>query len=173
MQAGSLYYHFDNREHLVAEVLRLGIESAWAIVDDALAHAPPAATPLDRLELAIRAHAYAVLEMSDYAAANSRIFPTTTEPVREEHYSHQQRYGEFFHTLFTAAVASGQLREELDLPVIRMLLFGAMNWSAEWYRPGRGRAADHVIEQLVLMALGGLVTENHRHRYAPSGATAG
>jgi AcrR family transcriptional regulator len=30
MKTGSLYYHFDSREDLVAEVLRLGIDGAWA-----------------------------------------------------------------------------------------------------------------------------------------------
>ena len=32
MQTGSLYYHFDGREDLVAEILRLGVKTAWSHV---------------------------------------------------------------------------------------------------------------------------------------------
>ena len=34
MQTGSLYYHFDGREDLVAEILRLGVETSWQHVRD-------------------------------------------------------------------------------------------------------------------------------------------
>lgn len=166
MQAGSLYYHFDSRESLVEEVLRLGLEAAWAQVRDALAALPADATPLDRLETAIRAHAAAVLETSDYAAANSRIFSTASAAVHDRHYVLQRRYGEYFHDLLDDAVESGQLRPDLDLPVVRMLLFGAMNWTAEWYRPDSGRPPQLVIDQLVRLVLDGLVLPTATRRPA-------
>ena len=56
MQTGSLYYHFDFREDLVAEILRLGIETSWQHVRDAVDALPAGATPLERLAAAIRAH---------------------------------------------------------------------------------------------------------------------
>jgi AcrR family transcriptional regulator len=36
MKTGSLYYHFDSREDLVAEVLALGIDGSWDQVASAL-----------------------------------------------------------------------------------------------------------------------------------------
>src|SRR5678816_4156304 len=56
MQTGSLYYHFDGREDLVAEILRLGVKTAWSHVRAAVDALPPSATPLDRLAAAVRAH---------------------------------------------------------------------------------------------------------------------
>src|SRR5215218_9782486 len=41
MQTGSLYYHFDGREDLVAEILRLGVETSWQHVRDAVDGLPP------------------------------------------------------------------------------------------------------------------------------------
>ncbi len=156
IQTGSLYYHFDGREALVEEILHLGVELAWEHVEKELAGAPADATPGDRFAIAIAAHAAAVLEISDYTAANSRIFSMASEEVRSRHYGLQQRYGQFFHELLTAAVDSGELRSDIDPGVVRMLLFGAMNWAAEWYRPGRGRTPQEVIDQLLAMVTDGL-----------------
>jgi AcrR family transcriptional regulator len=157
IQTGSLYYHFDSREALVEEVLRLGVQMAWAHVSEALAVLPPDATALTRLETAIRAHAAAVLEISNYTSANARIFGQAPPEVRGRHFADQQAYGAYWNDLLEAAVRSGQLRHDLDLYVVRMLLFGAMNWAAEWYRPDRGRPAILVAEHVVTVVLRGMV----------------
>ena len=79
--------------------------------------------------------------------------------TRERHYVLQRQYGDFFQDLLDAAVRSGELRSGLDLGVVRMLLFGAMNWTAEWYRPDSGRGPQVVIDQLVTVVLDGLRSE--------------
>lgn len=157
IQTGSLYYHFDSREALVEEVLRLGVQMAWAHVREALVALPADATALTRLETAIRAHAAAVLEISNYTSANARIFGQAPPEVRRRHFADQQAYGAYWNELLEAAVRSGELRPDLDLYVVRMLLFGAMNWAAEWYRPDRGRPAILVAEHVVTVVLRGLV----------------
>ncbi|MDY7105086.1 MAG: TetR family transcriptional regulator [Actinomycetota bacterium] len=156
MQAGSLYYHFDSREHLVAEVLHRGTEIAWDSARAAVDALPADASAGLRLETAIRAHAAAVLEISDYTAAHTRILSMASAEVREREHTHERRYGAWFGDLLTAAADAGDIRADLDLPVVRMLLFGAMNWTSEWYRPGDVRPASHVIDQLVELVLGGL-----------------
>lgn len=156
MQAGSLYYHFDSRERLVEEVLHIGLRRAWDLVDEALEGLDTDATPGQRLLTAIEAHAMAILEVSDYSAANTRIFSMAADDVRERHYAFQQEYGEFFHRLIEDAVASGEVAAAVDPAVMRMLLFGAMNWTAEWFRVDRGRSAEQVVAQLRLLISQGL-----------------
>ena len=156
IQTGSLYYHFANREALVEEVLNLGLEFSRNQVQQALAAAPEDATAGDRLAIALAAHAASVLETSDYSAANSRIFALATDEVRARHYELQRDYGTFFHALYQDAIDSGELRADVDPTIIRMLLFGAMNWAAEWFRPGRGRSGQQVIDQLMALAVDGL-----------------
>jgi AcrR family transcriptional regulator len=155
IQTGSLYYHFDSRDDLVDEILRLGIETAWQHVRDALAELP-AATPLERLAAAIRAHTTAVLEIGDYASAQARIVGQIPPEVRKRHMGDQRRYGEYWNELLEAAVAAGEIRPDIDLFVVRMLAFGAMNWTAEWYRPRAGTSADVIADQAVAFLLNGL-----------------
>src|SRR5262245_18145902 len=74
IQAGSLYYHFDSKEHIVAEVLRVGVESVLEGVSSAVARARAAVgRGVVLLEAAIRGHLEALLTHGDYTSANVRI----------------------------------------------------------------------------------------------------
>jgi AcrR family transcriptional regulator len=156
MQTGSLYYHFDSREDLVAEILRLGIETSWQHVRQAVDALPPEATALDRLGAAIRAHTLAVLEISDYASAQARIVGQVPPEVRKGHLVHQNKYGAYWNELIEAAVAAGAVRPGTDLFVARMLVLGALNWTAEWYKPKRDLRPTAIADQAVAMVLHGL-----------------
>jgi AcrR family transcriptional regulator len=164
MQTGSLYYHFDSREHLVAEILRLGIETSWHHVREAVDALPPGATALDRLGAAIRAHTLTVLEISDYASAQARIVGQVPPEVRKGHMVHQRKYGAYWNELIEAAVASGEIRPDIDLFVARMLVLGALNWTAEWYTPQRGARPSDIADQAVAMLLDGLASHRTKKR---------
>ncbi len=156
IQTGSLYYHFAGREELVAEILHLGIQRAWDHVRASVDALPAATTPLDRLAAAIRAHTTAVLEISDYSSAQARIVGQVPPEVFKEHLVEQRSYGAYWNDLIGAAVDAGELRAGIDPFVARMLVLGALNWTAEWYQAGRGFTADAVADQAVAMVLHGL-----------------
>ena len=156
MQTGSLYYHFASREALVAEILHLGIETAWDHVRAAVRSLPPGASPLEQLETAVRAHTMAVLEIGDYASAQARIVGQVPPEIARAHRIEQREYGEYWNELFEAAQAAGELQHGIDLFAARMLAFGAMNWTVEWFNPHRGPDASAVADQAVAMVLHGL-----------------
>ena len=156
IQTGSLYYHFTGREELVAEILHLGIQRAWDHVRAAVDARPADAPPIDRLATAIRAHTTAVLEISDYSSAQARIVGQVPPEVFKEHLVEQRAYGAYWNDLIGAAVDAGELQPGIDPFVARMLVLGALNWTAEWYQAGRGLSADAVAEQAVAMVLHGL-----------------
>jgi len=156
IQGGSLYYHFEGREELVAEVLRLGIAITWQHVKDALDALPPDASALDRVETMIRAHLLCQLEISDYASAQARIAGQVPPHILRAHQADQRRYGARWHTALEAAMKAGQIRSDLDAFTARMLILGALNWTAEWYRPKRGRPATAVAEDAVALLIDGL-----------------
>jgi AcrR family transcriptional regulator len=156
VKTGSLYYHFNGRDDLVDEVLKIAMETLDEYVRQALEDLPASATPLDRLKAAVRADARMALELSDYSAANTRVFPVITGEMREKHYVRHKKHGNLFHGLLRAAESSGHLRPGLDLPTIRMLILGAISWTAEWYRPNHGRSAQLVIDQLLTMVFDGI-----------------
>jgi AcrR family transcriptional regulator len=164
IQTGSMYYHFGSREELVEEVLHLGIDVAWKHVRDAVEALPPDAGALARLKAAIRAHTEVQLEISDYSSAHARIIGQVPPDVRRRNLVDQINYGEYWDALLKAAVASGGIRGDLDLYVTRMLMFGALNWTSEWFRPRSGRSAEFIADQAVAMLLRGVEATGNQPR---------
>jgi AcrR family transcriptional regulator len=160
LQAGSLYYHFDTKEHLVEALLNAGVDSAMAATREALDALGPGADPLVRLRVAIAAHLRVILSEGAYASANLRILSQLPAAIRKRQLERQRAYGAFWRNLFETAAAAGVIRTDLDLSVVRMLALGALNWTVEWYRPGRcspsqvaGHAATMVLDGLAVRPL--------------------
>lgn len=156
MQAGSLYYHFPGREELVEEVLRQGVARTFERVRHSVDALPGNASALDRLRAAIAGHVLAVLQIGDYTSANIRIFGQIPDEIRTRHLADQRRYGAYWKELLERARDAGEIRADADLSVVRMLILGAANWSAEWYRPGGELSPDDVAAELVTMVCDGL-----------------
>lgn len=155
MKAGSLYYHFDSKEALVEEVLRVGQTAASTATRRAVSELGRNGDAIARLRAAITAHLTTILAESDYASADLRILAQLPEPIRERHLEQQREYGAFWAELFRKAVASGRLRRDLHLSVVRMLVLGALNGSVEWYRED-GLTPAEIAEQVSAMVLEGL-----------------
>ena len=159
MQAGSLYYHFASREELVGEILRLGIETSWGLVATAVGRLPPTATPVDRLAAAIRAHTRSIVGISTYASAQARIVGQLPNDLARAHRKDMRAYGAYWHDLFRAAQEAGQVAGDVDLFVVRMLAFGAMNWTSEWFMARDEASVDHLADQAVRVLLHGITVE--------------
>ena len=164
MKDGSLYYHFESKDALVLEVLRLGTTLAEAAVAEALNGLGDDPDPMEALRTAIVAHASAVLGMGDYPRANVRNFGQLPAAIANAHMVHQQRYGDLWRGLLRAAAASGHLRPDVDAGAMRLLILGALNWAPEWYRPDGGLDPDRIGEQMAAMVLDGLRSARHEGR---------
>ncbi len=156
LQPGSLYYHFDSKEAIVAAVLDAGILRSFDATRRAVEDLPSDADAGQRLRAAIAAHLHSLLTESHYAAANLRILGQVPESVRQRHLVAQRQYGAYWKGLLTDAAASGAIRSDANLSLVRMLLFGAMNWSVEWYQES-GEPPEAIARELSEMVLNGLV----------------
>src|ERR1041384_2513942 len=142
MHTPGVYYYFPSKEDLVEEVLRAGVARAAAFVEQRVAAVPDGGSALDRLRAAIEGHVLMVLEIGDYTSANIRIFGQLPADIRRRHLAQQRAYGDLWRSLLEGARAAGELRPDLDLSVVRMLILGALNWTVEWYRPGAQTVAE-------------------------------
>jgi TetR/AcrR family transcriptional regulator, cholesterol catabolism regulator len=147
--AGSLYYHFDSREDLVAEVLVEGVRELNVYVHASLAALGDAANARQRLETALRAHVEYVLERSAYARAGVRAIGQIPPEIEARFWPAVEEYGEFISTMFDAAANEGWIDPAIDRSALRLLVIGAANWSAEWHRPD-GRVTAHQLGDLLV-----------------------
>lgn len=158
MHPGSLYYHFRSREELVDEVLRVGQGRVDRFVRNRLAALPPDATKLARLRELITAHAEMVLEFGDYTSAMIRIIGQVPEDVHQRRLHDQRQYGQYWRSLFKDAQTDGELRADVDLSAMMMLILGALNSAPDWYRPGEGLHPAALGSELGTLFLTGLAT---------------
>jgi AcrR family transcriptional regulator len=136
MKAGSLYYHFASKEELAEIVMTEGIDLVRAAVRQALAARPKESDPLEDIEIAVRTHLQALHESGDYASANIRCFNHVPDEMKQRLRKVRERYEADWRKLLGRARAAGRLDADVDDDALRYGLFGVMNWTLEWLRPG-------------------------------------
>ena len=137
MKAGSLYYHFDSKDEIVGEVLRIGVENVFREVRAAVAAVTENASAMVIIHAAVTAHLKALLELQDYTSANIRIFGQVPAAVREGHLKLRDEYEHFWASLFERCAQRGEIDPQKNLRLARLFLIGAMNGTLEWYHEWR------------------------------------
>jgi AcrR family transcriptional regulator len=140
IKAGSIYHHFDSKEVLFVAVLDDGIGVMIEAFDAATDRADGGAID-DRLGAHVRGHLGALFEFGSYTAAHVTAFFTAPPAVRKRvikrRDAYEQKWAELFHDLFPG-------RDDNDLRLRRLLLFGAMNTTTEWYDPQGATSLDQL-----------------------------
>jgi len=143
LKAGSLYNHFASKEAIVTDILNMGVQTVFDRVRAAVERLDDEAPCRELLRAAILAHLTCLLGEDNFTSANIRIFAHVPPHVRDTTLPMRHAYEAYWLDLLKRCRAQRVIPARLDAKVASMYLFGAMNWSLEWYRPGR-----HSVEQL-------------------------
>jgi TetR/AcrR family transcriptional regulator, cholesterol catabolism regulator len=165
MRTASLYYHFGSKDEIVAEVLNVAVQTVFAEVRKNL-DAKRKASPLGRIRIAVEAHLKAIFETDDYNGASIRIFAQLPPHIAEMTVTEREKYVNFWRELLADAQDAGLLRE-VDLTLLRLFLFGAMNWAPQWYKPGEYTLSD-IADKMCDMFLFGVAKAKKRNKASPS-----
>lgn len=135
IKAASIYHHFGSKDAILLEVLDFGIERIFSTLR-AVLDGMPADAPFEaRLRAAIRTHVECFFDYGDYTATNIRVFGQAPRAVQRRNLRWRDRYEEIWKELFAEGRRRGAIRRDVDLDVVRLFLFGAMNRTVEWYDP--------------------------------------
>lgn len=165
-QTSSIYYYFESREAIVAEVLKIANERTSEFVQNALAEVSQDATAREKITAAIRGHVAIVLSGDQYTSAHMRIFDQIPPSMREHFLRVLDQTAEVWRALFQEAREAGEIRADMDLSVVRLLLLGMMNWSIEWYKPGR-LTPDELARHAAILLFEGVGSAGQAVRPAP------
>lgn len=148
MKAGSLYYHFQSKDDLVAEVMRIGVEVVEAAVREELERSP-GGTPTDRVMIAVRVHLETMLKKSDFVSSHVRCYPFMPAHLREQLREVRRSYDRLWLDLLSDYLGEGASYD--DVRYLRHLLIGALNGALEWFNPNRDSATAYAghIEALL------------------------
>jgi TetR/AcrR family transcriptional regulator, cholesterol catabolism regulator len=145
MRTASMYYHFGSKDEIVAEVLNIAVQTVFAEVRKSV-NMVAGSSAIVRIRAAVEAHLRAIFETDDYNGASIRIFAQIPPHIAEATVAQREEYVGFWKSLLSEAQSEGQLGEG-DLTLLRLFLFGAMNWAPQWYKPG-GYSLREIADEL-------------------------
>lgn len=148
MCSGSPFYHFRSKQDLLMAAMIEGLEAGHQRLQAAVAGIDD---PERRLRVMIRSHLGTLLEGDCHAPMlvyESRSLGIT---ARAEIAAVSDRYQQAWQATLEQLAASGKLR--LPAKPTRLLLFGMLNWSRQWYRSNGGLSLDEIAEAAAEMVL--------------------
>ncbi|WP_298933148.1 TetR/AcrR family transcriptional regulator [uncultured Ramlibacter sp.] len=146
MQSGSPFYHFKSKGALLYAVMQEGMGSAIERQQQALQRAE-AETPdiAGQLRILIRSHFEVLLGPgSDFIPVMLYEARAITPRQRSALAALRSDYEAPWTPVLNALHASGQLRAEVKLA--RLLMFGALNWSAQWFDARKEASLDDLAD---------------------------
>ncbi|MEO5695721.1 MAG: TetR/AcrR family transcriptional regulator [Burkholderiaceae bacterium] len=154
MRSGSVFYHFASKHELLMAVmeegLRLGLERMERVTGDT------AVTAVDRFRRLVRTH-YGILHDSGSDFIPVMLYDWQALPLQYKRRVVELKdcYDAIWQRTLDELHAAGRLRA--DAKLARLLILGAMNFSATWYR-AKPRAAhkvdlDELAAQTVALVL--------------------
>jgi AcrR family transcriptional regulator len=148
-----LYYYIKSKEELLFAIMSFGMDCLERHVVSP-ARADPDAER--RLRLILKAHARLLTEGSKAIAILSDEMAGLSAKHRRQILARKRGYFDLVRATLEELKTEGKLRD-VDATVATFSLFGMLLWLPRWYQPKGRLSSDEVIEEVVKMALGGLL----------------
>jgi AcrR family transcriptional regulator len=149
MKPGSLYYHFDSKDDIVAEVLRIGVAHVFEQVKMSVDVLGEHASSRELIGAAVSAHLNALLHTQNFTSANIRIFGQVSEEIKRNHTPLRKEYEKFWAELLHRC--NGDLNQARNFNLMGFFIIGAMNATLEWFQPGKSSISDIAAELTALL----------------------
>lgn len=147
---GSLYYHFKSKEDLFVSLHAEGFRQLNEAVDTAVARE---GDPWARLEAACAAHLTLLVGAEDVSlVGGTSLFHPARSPLQRR----LNRDRDAYEARFRQMIAALRLPPDVDQTLVRLNLLGALNWTRNWYRPGRKsprELAHHLVHKILRCSL--------------------
>ncbi|WP_253345084.1 TetR/AcrR family transcriptional regulator [Sphingobium sp. OAS761] len=137
MKSGSLYYHYDSKEALLAAILNDNIDATLASLRQIFTSLPADATARQKFEAAIAASVKTISEAGDMAVASAQTLSFLQEPEYSEQSERRRAYNQFWRDIIIEGKEKGEIRKDLPDAVASMAIVGALTFVAEWYESDR------------------------------------
>lgn len=146
MQSGSPFYYFESKSAMLHAVMQAGMAEVSASQAQLLRQLGARAPALERLRALIRHHLGVVVGPdSHFIPVMLYEWRALTPEQRREIAAQKDDYEGAWMPVLRALHRSGQLKARPA--VARLLIFGALNWAAQWYDAKGPLSLDALTEQ--------------------------
>ncbi|HEX7644610.1 MAG TPA: TetR/AcrR family transcriptional regulator [Burkholderiaceae bacterium] len=149
MRSGSPFYHFKSKQEILAAVMEeglvAGLDATQKIIDSELA-------PQEKFRALVRSHLETVLaEGHDFIPVLLYDWRSLSPELQAHIIDLKDRYDDCWQRMLSEMKQAGLIAD--DSGVVRLLLLGAINYSVQWYKPGKGLTLDQLADQTVAFFL--------------------
>lgn len=153
MRSGSPFYHFESKSALLFVVMEEGMAHASASQAKALGALPEQATPRDRLRTLVRHHFEVLLgPKADFIPVMLYEWRSLTAQQRKSIALIKDAYEAEWMPVLNALHQSGAL--QADPAAARLFIFGALNWSVQWFSARGALSLDELTTQALRLFVG-------------------
>jgi TetR/AcrR family transcriptional regulator, cholesterol catabolism regulator len=154
MAVGNLYYYFEDKQELLAFCQEDALEGLLALA--ARVRALPSA-PERKLRLMIVGHLGLLHEETPGSLAHLEVSPLAPD-ARQAVLARRDAYESAWRELLRHGQETGAFRP-VDTRVAAATILGALNWTAQWYRPDGGKDPAQLGEEMAELLLRGVLAE--------------
>ncbi len=149
MHSGSPFYHFASKQEMLLAVMEEGLAEGLRRTEAVLAERCPAREKFQRL---VRSHLATILEDgNDFIPVLLYDWRSLTAANRRRVIALRDRYDALWQRMVDQLAREGQIAGDPQLA--RLLVLGAVNWTAKWYRPGGKLSLDALAAQAAKILL--------------------
>ena len=149
VQAGSWFYHFKSKQDILAAIMEHGMEQALADIER-IGQLP--LPPCQILSQLVEAHLHTLLAPDHhYIAVLLYEWRSLDEPSRSRVVALKDRYEAVWDRAIVALHQSGEWMTPSQFD--RLLIFGALNWTVQWYKPDAGADVPELARQALRFIL--------------------
>jgi AcrR family transcriptional regulator len=149
IQAGSWFYHFKTKQDILVAIMEQGMARSLAQIE---AIGEQGLAPRAALERLVEVHLHTLLAPDhDFIAVLLYEWRSLDQPSRERIVALKDRYEAVWDEVIGALHRSGDwaMPSRFD----RLLIFGALNWTVQWFKPGSGADVKELAQQALLFIL--------------------
>ena len=150
MRSGSPFYHFKSKQDMLKAVMIEGLTAALEAQQAALAGLKE---PEEKFRALVQSHLRIILEDHTEFPVLLYEWRALSEESRAEVIAVKDRYEAVWQPVLRELKKAGRIAD--DGKVARLLLFGALNWVVQWYRPGGGSGIEQIAERAIELFLCG------------------
>ena len=142
VQAGSWFYHFKSKQDILQAVIEEGMQQALARIEEVAALGQP---PREAFRRLVHTHLETLLSPGqDFVYVMLYEWRALSPEGQLRIVAAKDRYEALWDAVLRELQASGEWPKPGKLD--RLWLFGALNWSAQWYRREAGVSIDELAE---------------------------
>jgi TetR/AcrR family transcriptional regulator, cholesterol catabolism regulator len=146
MHSGSPFYHFESKSALLYTVISEGMRLAAHSQQQALSSLPSRTTAREKLRVLIRHHFEVLLgPQSDFIPVMLYEGRSLDAAQRKSIALVKDAYEALWMPVLKALARQGLL--QCEPAVARLFIFGALNWSVQWYDARGDKTLDQLTEQ--------------------------